>query len=288
VSTIDHNYVGCQFQNLSTNASADLIYLEAGGNVRFQGCWGYAAGGRALFYYDGTNSFTTGLTVRDWITEAISAQTYFVDISNNAHTVSNLRLDNVTNYSSSYLINVAGASPLVDEFNLNAIFDVNNHGINIPGTIQNSVVFYFGPMTLGTSSGNELHGAISNWTITTRTADFWYGWASGDISWTPNTSGLTVTGALTVSNKRIQYEGQLVRFTVALSAATSIVCSAGTNLGGLPLAVAVSSADVHITNTSANTGLPGGSVSSGTNVTLPAINVGANVPIVISGSYFAA
>lgn len=81
-STIDHTFTGCKFQNLSTSTSTDLIQYEGVADVRFYGCWGYMAGGRAMHFHDGVNSVSNNISLRDWVTESTSAQSYFADFGN--------------------------------------------------------------------------------------------------------------------------------------------------------------------------------------------------------------
>jgi hypothetical protein len=286
-STIDHTFDGCQFQNLSTSATADLVLYDAVSDARFNSCWAYMAGGHAMHHHDGAHSVSQSISFRDWVTESDSGQAFFASFLNAAGITSGWRFDNVVSYSSSYFLNCDGALPTLDEFNFTQIIEAVPMGINIPGTLQNSVVYYLGAIVGGgVSSGNELHGNPASWTIT-RSADKWYDWTAGALAWTPITSALTHGGTLTVTNKRVQYEGSIVTVTCQIQDTTSWSCAAGTLLGGLPIAPSANSGDVVISNASATTGIAGGNISS-TSIALPAITVGANVSIIITARYFAA
>ncbi len=285
-STIDHTYMGCQLENLSTNAAADLIYYDGCADVRFLSCWAYMAGGRAMHYHDGTNAVSQSVSFRDWVTESISAQQYFTDYSNNTGTISGWHFDNVVSYSSSNFIHTEGATPVLDEFWVNQILDVNNHGINIAGTLQNSILYFFQPITIGTSSGNILTGNAPAWTITTRSSDKWNDWASS-TTWTPNLSALTTHTAVTVNNLRFQYDGLTCTFSCQLNVGTALVSSAGQQITGLPVVAAINGCDVNIVNVTTNAAI-GGAFVTGSGITLPAINVGSSVTLLISGRYFAA
>jgi hypothetical protein len=286
VSTIDHNFIGCQFQNDSVDANADLIYYDAVSDVRYYGCWAYMAGGRAVHYHDGSHSVSQSISFRDWVTESISNSAHFADFSNNAGITSGWRFDNVVSYSTGTFLNCEGALPTLDEFKIDQVLDVTNHGINIPGTLQNSIAYFFGPITIGTDTGNELHGNCPVWAITTSTNSKWYDWASGALTWAPNLAGLTTATAVTFSNLRVSFDGSKISFNGQLNVGTALVSAAGQQITGLPKP-AINGCDVSVVNATTEVGYAGAFIS-GSGITLPVINVGAGVTLLVSGSYFRA
>jgi len=291
-STSVQRFIGCDLQSASTNALADLVYLEAAADVSFTDTWSYMAGGRAMIYQDGTNNVTPRVIVRGWKCESISAQAYFADISNNTNAapVSGWKFDNLAFFGTSNWLHVEGPLPVLDEFSVSQIIESGNSGIVIPGTLQNSAdIAYDGSLTIGNSSGNRLIGNPAHWVITTRTADKWYDWTAGALAWTPITSALALGGGtLVVSNKRLQYDGSTITVTCSLvNTGGTLSCAAGTLLGGLPAPPSANSADVTITNTATSVGIPGGSIN-GTSIVLPALSVPSTNPLIITARYFAA
>lgn len=188
-------------------------------------------------------------------------------------------------YEATSFLNCEGSNPTIDELFLTQVLDGSNKGINIPGTLQNSVIYYEGAITLGTSSGNELHGNPGSWTITIRTADFWYGWTSGDLTWTPGTASVTHGGTLTVGNKSIDYNGRQITASLSLQDSVSMSWAANAAITGLPIAAVIGGGIVNVTDTTTGVSLGNGWVS-GTSIKLPVLAAGSTNAIYITATYF--
>jgi hypothetical protein len=290
-SCIDHKIIGGEYLNQSHNANADVFYLDSISSLKvispWAGCADGTGGGRSIVFCDTTNG-PSNLVTLFGITAENTAHSPSVGVllGSAAATPSYWVIESCTFPNASLAIS-AQASVVCDDFHIKAISNQSvGGGITIAGTLQNSHIDELAlPIVIGTSNSNLLNVSMTSLTVTTRSGDFWAG--PGVQTWTPNTSALTITGALTISNKRVQYNGSEVTVTMDMSAATSIVCAQGTALSGLPVANITDSAVSLVTNR--NTGILIGTAQiSGTSLLLPAINVGANIVVTITAKYFCA
>jgi hypothetical protein len=283
-SCIDHNFFGCVFLNNSTDSAADLFYFDYTAYVKVTNCWMCMAGGRSLVYHDGTNGPSQlcqfiGITV-----ESISAQRYGYYFDNHQCTPSGWRIEStIIQCTTKWLI--AGPLVTLDSFWIGQVIEFQDRGISVPGTLQNSWVFYYGLITIGTSVSNTLVGAPNKWTIITRTADNWID-TTTNKTWSANTSALSVSGGFTTNRGIVTYHGRLVTVNLTLAAGTSIRCAQGTQIAGLPVASTDYSASVQVMNLSTGAFVGNGYVT-GSSVSLPTINV-ATDSICVTATYFAA
>lgn len=276
-----------EYQHNGGSATSDVFYFENSSKVTIDGPFMDSVPAstsiRSLIYVDTTNGPTNTVSLRGITSESAATHlpTYGLYLGDTAAAVSYWVIDGCDLSCNTSRI-FANTAVICDDFHVRAVSSDNGAGnYNFVGTLQNSCIEEFATnILIGTSKNNQLATSGNNLTVTTRNADFW-----NDVTtntWTQNTSALTITGALTVSSKKLANVGPLVFFNIQLSAATSIVCAAGTNLGGLPRGATANSSMVNVQNGATNVEIGQGSVN-GTNVVLPAINVGANVPVIISG-----
>lgn len=295
-STIDHTFFGGQYQAVSSDPAADVFYLDNVDSLKIISPWLFCenaagnAGGRSLIYIDTTHGASNfGQLLDNTGEDSTTPCAYGVLFGNQAlATPTCWKFDNCRLASTTAAIAAAGTNVTADNFQIRQVNEGSGtaNGIIWPGTIQGSTIDSNPTkLVIGTSKYNVLIGQTTQWTITTRTNDYWVDTRTTK-TWTPGTAGLTITGALTIRGRSI-YHGPLVTVQTLFSAATSIVCAQGVTLTGLPLAATDYSADVEVTN--ANTGVViGGGYVVGTTISLPAINVGAGVSVIVSATYFAA
>lgn len=273
-------------------ATSDVWYLEGATSFNIDSPFtlctdGVATRGRSLLYIDTTNGPTNLVHLKGIQSEygSFTCQ-YGIYIGDAVATVAEWTIEGC-NLSANTSKIAAHANVVLDSFHMRGINSSGGTGnISIPGTLQNSdIMEYSTNITIANSTRNNLFVSIPNLTVTTRDGDNWLG-PDDSLTWTPNTGALTITGALTVSNKTVHYNGREVTVTVTLQAATSIVCAAGTAITGLPRAVAVGNGVVHIRNITDTTAIAGGHVS-GTSIKLPAINETTD-ELAISVTYFVA
>ncbi len=289
-SMIDHTIVGCQFWQNNTDATSDCVYIEAAQEIRFYSCW-MDCRGRAIICCDLTNTAPAKVLLSSVVVENSSpTPNYGIFFTPNlvsvpiGFTIEGGYFNTNTNFV------FAPSNVILDNWFVSGVQELTGRGISAT-LMRNSIIDQPNmPLTLGTSQQNRLTGDRSNWTITTRTNDFWQDvGGSTPHTWTPVTTNLGATGAVSISDNRCYFNGGEVTVTVTLSAATSIVATAGTNfLTGLPAAVFSRSALVSVCNETTHVPIGTGMVDTDNKLYLPTINVGANVPITITAKYFAA
>jgi hypothetical protein len=290
-STIDHKIFGGAYYNQTTHTDGDVIYIESAQSLKIYGPWMAAGDGganpRSLIYVDATNGPSNIMEISGITGEHLTGlQTYGIRFGGEtAQTFASW------NVRSSTLPNVTAAiSGHANASFSGCVFDPTNNqsiggGIVIPNTISNSVIREpVLPLTIGTSTNNDITFNSSGSTITTRSGDDWHDTATR--TWTPTNVGLVITGALTISNARFEYHGKQVTATFLMSAATSIVGAAGATMSGLPRAITIGAGTVIVTNTTDKTTIGIGYVS-GTTIVLPAINETTD-QIAVAVNYFVA
>lgn len=292
-SCIDHQFFGGQYQNLAGTATSDVFYLEQADSLKLIAPWMFnqsaSADGRALVYVDMTNAASSFAHLVAVTAEQSAGfiQAYGVLFSNNAQTPSGWTIDGGIYACRTNAIACAGANPTLDSFTIRGISEPNNRGINVPGTLQNSIVQISSlTLVIGTSTKNDLTGQTNQWTITTRSNDVWHDTGSVNKTWTPNTAALAIVGGLTVNHKRALFHDSLVTVSMLMTAGTSINCAAGTHITGLPVTPFELSGEVVVHNTTTNVRIAGGYVD-GTGINLPAIAVGTD-SILVTATYWAA
>lgn len=278
-------------QNISGSATSDIIYLEGCSKVTIDGTFLDSAPPstpiRSLIYVDTTTSPTNTVCLRAITSEAQAHQsTYGLYIGNAAQTCANWVIDgcDLSGLTSRIFANV---NVTCDDFYTRCTSSDNSLGnINFAGTLQNSILQEMATnVVINVSTNNVLMMPSNNLTVTTRNADSWID--AGSHTWTPGTGALTHGGVLTPSNKRVEYHGQQITVTLVLSDTVSLSCAAGTAITGLPIAATVGAANVVVANGSTDAVIGVGQVS-GTSLILPAISVGAGVPVGITATYFCA
>ena len=112
--------------------------------------------------------------------------------------------------------------------------------------------------------------------------DIWSDQGGGNRDWQANTATIRVKGAL---QKRATYlaHGPFVTVNVVMEASVSLACDKGAAIAGLPFAAADYSANVKITNITAQTDLGGGYVRGAQFIS--AGNRGGSRHVVITATY---
>jgi hypothetical protein len=291
-SNIDHEYLGGSFINLSGDAASDIWEFERVEQVKIFAPWAYCAGassdGRSIFYVNtinGTSDNCKLYAVQGERGISTQLQTYGIYFGDTVSTPTGWVIDGCYLPSRTRAI-FAHANVTLDGFYIRGITEEVSRGVDVAGTLQNSTCQIGGLiLSIGTSTRNFLAGDTGNWTITTRNADNWQETGSANRTFTPDVSGLTSGGVLTVSNVSMAYHGPLVTLTFTLSDTVSIMCANNTNITGLPAAATGRSALVSVWG-SVN-GFIGGGAIIGTNLKMPAVNV-LTEDVTVTASYFVA
>lgn len=295
-SCIDHKVIGGEYFNNSSNAAADVFYLEQADHVKISLPWMAcfaATGGRSFVYVDMTNAPSNfcaffGLQGED---PGSAARTLNgILFSNHAQTCVDWIINGMYVPVTTRIIS-APALATCFGFHLSDINEPGSTGLSFAGTLQGSTLdLGLVSLIIGTSANNVLIGDTSRWTITTRTHDNWIDIGSANKTWTPAAGTLAHGGVLTFSEANWLYGGSKADFELIMSDTVGITASVGQTITGLLTTAAGRSASISIFNTATGTFIGGGFVNSGTqSITIgTAFTVGANVPICISGSYFIA
>lgn len=286
MSTICHRYRDCDIVMNSTNSGSDCFKLDNSNHVYIKDCF-LLARGRSYVFVDPTNGGTAFAHIDGIDGEnSVPFPSYGIcfGAASGATTHLGWQIEN-SFFPTTTRAFFASTNITLDNFQIRNIQEASSQGLQAE-TVQGSTIDSNALLLQITNSKrNLLIGQADAWAIGFRTNDNWVD-NSVSNSWTPDTSSMTVTGAKTVHDAKLTRNGPLVTFTTTISAATSIVCANGTAFGGMPTGSA-NSAQVIVMNKTTNA-LIGNGLFTGALVALPAINVGANVQITISGWYFAA
>jgi hypothetical protein len=286
-SMIDHTIQGCQFWQNSTDATADAVYVDGAQELRFYSCW-LDCRGRALFAFDLTNAAPAKVIINGCVGENSSPlPNYGIFFTPNvASTPIGFVIDGgYFNTNTNFIF--APSNVILDNWYVRGVQELASHGISAT-LMRNSVIDQPNmALVLGTSQQNRLTGDRSNWTITTRSNDYWEDvGGAGTHTWTPVTTSMGVTGALTVNEARCYFHGGLVTLQLTCSAATSIVSTAGTNfISGLPAPTSFRSALVSVCNEATHVTIGTGMIDTDNKIWLPTINVGAGITITLTATY---
>lgn len=288
--TTAHYINGGVWINAGGAASSDVIYLDGATSFNidspFMLCTdGVANRGRSLIFCDTTNGPTNLVHLKGIQSEFGSfTSQYGVYIGDAGTTVSDWRIDGC-NLSAGTSKIFSNTGVVLDSFHLCGLYSSGGSAnVNILGTLQNSdIQEYATNIAIATSKDNNLFVSIANLTVTTRVGDNWLG-PDRSLTWTPNTSGFTVGGTLTVSNKTVHYHGRQVTVICTLSPSTTLSCPLNTAMTGLPVPVAIGSGIVTVVNSTTNAQIGLGYVT-GTTIKLPAISVTTN-DVSIVATYF--
>jgi hypothetical protein len=288
-SCIDHQILGGNFVNTSGDTAADVFYLDAVNGLKVFGPWmsaGIHSHGRALIYVDSTNGASSVGEVYGLQGEVGATQEYGLYFGGeSANTATGWTIDGCYLPNARYMIFCA-PNTILDNFHIGNLRELTPGGVSAAGVVQNSTINAGTlPLAIGISRRNALIGDASRWQIGTRDHDYWIDSGAANKTWRPGTDALRVRGRLAVSDASCIFHGPLVTLCTTLTATTSIECTAGAALTGLPAPAVAKSALVNVADT--NTGaLIGCGMVAGSAILLPAIS--ARQSVVISASYFAA
>lgn len=283
ISCIDHQVNGGEFLSLSQSATSDVFYLDQSDYVRLLNLW-VNGSGRSIIFIDGSIASTNFLMIHGVEVENSAPRAnYSIRVTNDAQVHSQWYIAHSKLSSAVFSIDVQPLATL-DSAYIDHISEVTSQGFAFEGTMQSSYVNAgFMLMTVGTSKNNTLVGDSSRWTIGARTDDYWIDQGTVNKTWTPVLgAGFTVTGALTISNKKMLKFGNLCFVTATFSAATSIVSTAGAVITGAPPATVRAAASLLQSDT------PGPAIPAavvGANIVCGVVNVGANVSVTVSAVY---
>lgn len=287
-SSVDHQILGGSFCNTSTDAAADVLYLDAVDSMKIFGPWmaaGLRAPGRALLYVDSSNGASSLGEIYGLQGEGGATQQYgFYFADQTPSTPSGWTLDGCLVPNSRYAL-YSAANTTLDNFHISNLRERSAHGLCALGVMQNSTVSSGTlPLLIGTSRRNTLIGDAARWNIVKRDADYWVDAGSARKTWNPDPRGLKISGALRIESASCVFHGPLVTLSAILSA-SAIQCAAGAVLRGLPAAAVTPSAQVSICDAATGAALGGGMVTGAT-IVLPALPPRSS--IVITASYFVA
>lgn len=288
-STTIHQIFGGSFGNTGGNAGNNVFYLEgACDGVRAYGAWSVNSSGQATVYADmsgGANS-CPNFCEFDGIAMETGGTAYGVLFSNHTNTPTGWALTNWKSSAATRFLS-SGALATLNNFSIRHLSETATKGINIPGTLSDSVVETLTLLVINNSTRNKLVGDTSNWTITTRTNDFWEDTGGTNktfaVGIVTGVNGWTAAGAIT---QRAKYclHGNMASFQILVAGATSIACTDGATITTLPFAT-VDTGGAKVVDVTAHT--IGGAKVNGTTITMPAIVATADT-IVITGTYFVA
>lgn len=287
-SCIDHNCFGNQYYNKGGTDTSDCVYLEQVDSWKNFGGWAYSASlsgnGRALVHVDMTRGASNYVLIEGLTGEnAAFLQTYGIQFSNDAFTPVGWKIDSCRLPSATNAI-YAGPSTTLDHFQIGNISEVISRGLKA-GTMRHSVLNTADLLlSISASKNNALIGHSEQWSIASRHGDSWIDHGNANKTWAANASALAVKGTLKM-RAICAAHGPLVTVNIVLTASISLACDKGAAITGLPFAASDYSADVTVTNITAQVELPGGYID-GTSLYLPAIDVGVD-KIVITATYFA-
>jgi hypothetical protein len=142
----------------------------------------------------------------------------------------------------SYFANVsdailaAGTAVSLISFKFRGLSSLAHRGITISGTAAYCTFDCDAtPISIGTAQQCILMGSVQNFTLTTNTKCCFID-ARPSRSWIPDTSKMTVQlgGTVNVSSVNSNVMGNEVEVTFTMQASTTMYCSAGTLISGLP------------------------------------------------------
>ncbi|MBS0418935.1 MAG: hypothetical protein JSR66_14575 [Proteobacteria bacterium] len=288
-SCIDHQIIGGNFVNSSSDAAADVICLDAINSLKIFGPWMCAGGnasGRALIFVDSTHGPSNLCQVYALQGENGATQKYGfyfggqTACTSRGWTIQGCVLPSVSNAI------FAAENQTLDGFQIGAISEIASRGLSVAGALESSTIDG-GTMLLniGTSRGNALIGDSGRWTIGRRQGDAWVDTGIQSQSWKPEPHDLQISGKLTIEEARCAYHGPMLTVTATLTAGTSLSCKAGATLTGLPAPAVARSAQVGVVDSTTGASIGCGSVV-GSAIRLPAI--AAATSIIVTATYFAA
>lgn len=291
-STIDHNFYGGTYYNLTNHANGDVFYFESIYSFKMFGGW-VAAGAstganpRSLFYVDATNGPTNLVTLHGVTGEHLpELQTYGIRFggetaaTHSRWSVRDCTLPNVTAMVSAH-VDATIDSSVFENLSSQSV----GGGLVFLGTLQNSHIAERSEnISIGTSVDNTIDASIANLAVTTRSGDYWGG-PDNNLTWTPGTGAITHGGTLTISNKTVHYQGRQVTVTMSLQDSVSMSWAANTSITGLPVACINGRGMVSVVNVTSGASLGNGSVN-GTSIKLPVLAAGGTDEIAITAMYF--
>lgn len=199
-SNLVHTFHGGDYYNQAGHASSDVFYLDTASAFRLHDAWAYCASatvnGRALIYVDTTNGSSDYCSVIGLTGESSGfLQTEGIYFGDSAATPTGWTIEGCRLPSAAFAIY---AHPLVtlDNFQIRGITESASKGLSAAGTVQKSTINSHDMLlVIGTSSHNVLIGKAVQWTITTRTGDYWIDAGTGNVA--PSYTAVTLAGAWT-------------------------------------------------------------------------------------------
>ncbi|HXI52366.1 MAG TPA: hypothetical protein VNH84_12700 [Candidatus Saccharimonadales bacterium] len=286
-SCIDHQFVGGEFLNNSTDAASDIFYLDQANFVKVLLPWVYCTG-RSVIFLDGafgSSNYGMLFGFQGEFGAGVNEPNTAITSTNDVATHVGWYIEHCSLPARTLAIDMK-PNATCDTWYINQIFEQISRGMTFEGVVQNSEI-HAGLMNLsitGNSKNNKLVGDSSRWTIPTRTDDNWDDMGSPNKTWTPVLgAGFTVTGALTVSNKKCLLFGNMCYVTASFSAATSIVSVAGAVITGLPKAAVVRAAATYVQSDTPAVAAP--AAVSGSSIAVGAFTAGANVDVTVTAVY---
>lgn len=214
-------------------------------------------------------------------------QLYGIAFSNNSQTPSGWSIEDTKLPNIKGAVAALGSLTIIDQLHTGGITEQSGFGISIPGTLQNSVLDFIGSITIGTSLRNRLTGFSNDWTITTRTNDYWIDTSTAGKSFSPGIANAAhgwTTGSVVQSGTYL-LSGSTATFEISVQSAGNIACTTGATIPTLPNTASTPGVGVVIDATTR--AMIGGCYISGNTVTMPAVTTTTDT-VVITGTYFVA
>jgi hypothetical protein len=298
VSTIDHQILGGNWINLSTNAQADCWRFDGlSGPFKAFGTWigctTETVGGRSLIFVDPANAPTVQVQLYGIEGEnagGVANPNYGILFGAGSSIHTGWTIDGCKLPTQVRAIS-AQAGITLDNFHIRNVIEVTSNGIQVVTALQFSVVDSVSTILTvpGTSSNNTLIGDSSRWTIGTRSNDNWIDSGTTNKSWSPVLGTVTHGGILTINETRCLFNGNQVDVEFVMTDTVGISASSGQTITGLPAVALRRSAMVLVANEATSAAIGAGFIEAGTNsIRMPAFSVGPNVSVCVSARYFVA
>lgn len=185
-SCIDHQYIGGQYINLSSNASADIFYLDNVYEVKWLYPWvdcGSAAGvgGRSIIYVDTTTGPSSGCKLIGMQVEALpTQQAYGIYFGNTATTIVNWEVAACFMPALTAAVGL-NSNVILDTCFIHNVRQVASTGLVAPGTVRSCFIYGLVLINIGTSTGNVIINNAANTTRSAHTFDILFDIGTGKI-----------------------------------------------------------------------------------------------------------
>lgn len=274
---------GAGTYNVSNNATFSATSVTAGN------------AGRALVYVDMTNGASNFGHVTGFTGElAVPLTLWGIYFSDNAATPVGWTIDGCKLTNGGGTIGSGNSSCVLNGFKIGKTpytGAAQAGGLLVIGSMTSCTIDTGTALTIGTSNNNTIIGDSSTWMITTRSHDNWIDNGTTNATFAPGIANgandFTTVGTITQTGK-FEYTGRRVKFSIKLSAATSVAWTSGATIPTLP-GVATDSFSCTVVDATAGTVQGAGVITAGSGastITLTVAQTTSAHVFIISGEYF--